>query len=161
MRIALAVVVIFLMAGCSVAASTTPGSPAASGTALSSPSPSTTASPSPSPLPSGGISEERAIAIARGRTGDAKTLASATVGRFGDLRLDPARHPAASPEPSHLVWAVTFTGEFVICPPFAAPSGGSTPAPQECWSPRPGTSVVYLDYRTGDWLTTESMAPAP
>jgi hypothetical protein len=145
-RIALTLLMIVLMAGCISHPVAVP--------ATASPA----ASPSTSPLPSGGISQARAIAIAREHTGDAKTFVSATAGRFGDLQLDPTGHPASSPEPSHLVWAIRFRGEFVICPPHVAPSGSTTPAPQECWSPRPGTTVVFLDFHTGDWLTTESMS---
>ncbi len=146
MRIAGALVMAVLLAGCTSYPVAVP--------TLTAPA----TSPSVSPLPSAGIPEAQAIAIAREHTGDAKTFVSATVGRFGDLRLDPTNHPASSPEPSHLVWAVRFTGDFVICPPFAAPSADATPAPHECWSPRPGTTVVFLDYLTGEWLTSESTA---
>lgn len=160
MRVALAMLMVLLLAGCSGAASTMAESPAPSATTLHSPAPATTASPSASPLPSGGISEERAIALAGQHVGPNVTFAAATAGTYGALTLDPNAHPA-NPLPSHVVWAVRYTGEFVICPPLAAPSAGAPFSPQPCWSPRPGTTVVFLDYLTGQWLTTESYSPEP
>jgi hypothetical protein len=75
----------------------------------------------------------------------------ASAGTFADLDADPQRTGAGNGiQPGRLVWAVRFSGDTTICTPVG-----------DCWSPRPATSVVFLDYRTGDFLTTETLSPAP
>ncbi len=73
---------------------------------------------------------------------------SAAAGRYADLALIPLdRMPSADLDQQ--VWAVTFEGDFVICPPTEPPP---------CWTPRPGTRRVFLDYATGEFLSSEGVS---
>ena len=100
----------------------------------------------PSP---GGISQDRAVALAREHVAPGMTFVSASAGWFADLLIY-AVGPGDPVKPDHEVWAVTFEGDFVICPPTEPPP---------CWTPRPGTTRVFLDYATGEWLTNQSFSP--
>lgn len=104
----------------------------------------------PTSLPSG-VSEEDAIRIARTYS-TLQTLMDATAGPFGWLNAD--TNPEASPnsDPGRLVWAITFAGNVSLCPP---PVG---PATSSCYPSRPGTTVVYLDYVTGNFLVSRGSA---
>lgn len=123
--------------------------------------------PAPSPpaaLPTlepairGGIPLEQAIELARTHS-SLTTFVSASAGPFGNLAGGSNIGPSYAITLDQLVWAVAFVGDMTICPPLAAPSGPGTPAPAACWSPRPGQTVVYLDYRTGDFLTAAGYSP--
>ena len=109
--------------------------------------------PTPSPtLPPGGITPERAIALALEHN-SLQTFVSATAGTFEVLNIDPLNTgPGIGVQRDQLVWAVKFAGDMTICPP----SPGSP-----CWSPRPGIQVVYLDYHTGAYLMVLGSSPAP
>ena len=77
------------------------------------------------------------------------TVAGASVGTFTNLNADPNIGPGYDVKGDHVVWAVKFTGDVTICPPAG-----------DCMSPRPGTMVVYLDYATGNFLTSSTVSPA-
>lgn len=105
-------------------------------------------------LPSSPVTAASAVAEAKTHVDATAVLVSARGGQFADVK-GPA--PAVDSglvdglAPTRLVWAVTFSDDFVICPPDGA----------ACWSPRPGTTIVYLDYETGEYLESASYAPAP
>jgi hypothetical protein len=103
----------------------------------------------PPPAPSGGISQARAIELARGHS-SLTTFVSVSAGPFRDLNIESGIGPGFVVKPDQLVWAVTFQGDVTICNPLGV-----------CESPRPGRSVVYLDYQTGAFLTSEGTSPAP
>jgi hypothetical protein len=99
-----------------------------------------------------GISRDAAIALARDHARPDDSFVEAAAGRFSDLDANPSGTGPGSPiKPTDPVWAITYRGEVTVCPP-----GG--PA---CESPRPGYLVVYLDYRTGSFLMSEGVSPAP
>lgn len=75
---------------------------------------------------------------------------SASTGQFRDLNIDPGIGPGFPVKPDRIVWTVTFSGPLTICSPAGT-----------CFSPRPGTTAVYLDYATGEFLSAETSAPAP
>ncbi len=114
----------------------------------------TPAAPSPSggagtPLPSG-IPRDAAIVAARTYVSMTE-VDGASAGTFADLDADPQHTgPGNGIKPDRLVWAVRFSGDITICTPVG-----------DCWSPRPATSVVFLDYGTGDFITSETLSPAP
>jgi hypothetical protein len=103
---------------------------------------------SASVMPSSSVSEQRAIELAQAHT-SSTTLVSVHSGRFADLNTDPHIGPGYPIKPDDLVWAVQFSGDITICNPLGA-----------CYSPRPSTATVFLDYATGDFLTTETFSPA-
>jgi hypothetical protein len=96
-----------------------------------------------------GVSEATAIELARGHT-SFTTFVSASAGLFRDLNIQAGIGPGYPVKPDQSVWAVTFSGEVTICGPIA-----------NCFSPRPGINAVYLDYLTGDFLSSATNAPAP
>ena len=106
------------------------------------------AGPSPTPLPPGGISEERAIELAHGHL-SLSTFVSATAGRFSDLNFDPNIGPGFPVAPDALVWAIRFSGEATICSPVGVCASQAT------------IGIVYLDYATGDFLTSGGFSPGP
>jgi hypothetical protein len=125
-----------------VAPSPPPASQLALATSLAGPS----TSASRASLSSSGISEADAIELARGHS-SLMTLVSASAGSFRDLNVEsgiPGIGPGFGIKPDQFVWAVTFAGEETICNPLGA-----------CFSPRPGTTAVYLDYFTGVFLSSE------
>jgi hypothetical protein len=136
----LAVAVLVVAAGCTAG----PGA-----TAEGTPRTPVPAASEGSPMPSG-VTRDAAIAAARTHV-SMSTVAGASAGTFADLDADPQHTgPGNGIEPDRLVWAVRFGGDITICTPLG-----------DCWSPRPATSVVFLDYATGDFLTTETLSPAP
>jgi len=96
-----------------------------------------------------GITRDRAIALATVEAGSGAVLVSAASGRLADVGLQDQVAAGYPVRPDDLVWAVTFTEQFHICPP-----DGS-----DCWSPRPGTEVIILDYRSGEFLAGQGMSP--
>lgn len=98
-------------------------------------------------LPAGGISENRAIALADSHTSPDSVFVSASAGRFVDLEIDPGAGRGV--EPNRLAWAITYMAQMTICPP----NGGS------CQPPQAGTLVVYLDFYTGEFLLSEGVSP--
>lgn len=136
----LAVAVVVLAAGCTSA----PGAAVEASPRAAAPSAGVS-----SPRPSG-ITQEAAIDAARAHV-SMTTVVGASAGTFADLDADPQHTgPGNGIEPDRLVWAVRFSGDITICTPVG-----------DCWSPRPATSVVFLDYATGDFLTTETISPGP
>jgi hypothetical protein len=99
--------------------------------------------------PSDGISEARAIELARDHT-SLTNFVSASAGPFRDLNIQPGVGPGFPVKPNQIVWAVTFSGDVTICSPMG-----------NCFSPRPGIIAVYLDVLTGDFLGSATNAPAP
>ena len=104
---------------------------------------------SPAFQPSGGIPQARALELARDHT-TFTTFVSAAAGLFRDLNITPGVGPGYPIKPDQIVWAVTFSGDVTICSPVG-----------NCFSPRPGIIAVYLDYLTGDFLSSATNAPAP
>lgn len=122
-----------------------PGSPPGA-----APSPQASATATPSPLPSGGISQTTAIALARGNAGMmVQGFVSAVAGPFSEL--NEGIGPGADMAPTRLVWAVTLSGYAQPCPP-----NGAT-----CEPPRVGTVTYYFDYFTGAFLASSGSFPAP
>jgi hypothetical protein len=143
-----AAVVVVIVAAVAIlprlAAQPRPGlSPSAS--SLGAPS----ATPIVTPLPSGGISKERAIALAEPHKSLTTTFKSAEAGRFRELNPDPNIGPGFGVTPDRLVWAVTYEGDMTIC----------YPSPGACESPRPGTLTVFIDYFTGEALANIGYSP--
>jgi hypothetical protein len=97
----------------------------------------------PTPHPSG-ITEQEAVTDAR-QYSSLPTFVSVTSGPYSEVAAS-RLPPETSPDPNRLVWAVTFTGSAVVCPPPAGPSMAS------CLPPVPATTVVYLDYETGSFI---------
>ena len=96
-------------------------------------------------LPPGGITEEKAIDLARAAVTKDAVPRGAKAGLFDSVRPPQQRRgPDDSVKPDQPVWAVEFDEQFQICPP-----DGS-----ECGSPRPGTTTVILDYVSGEVLST-------
>lgn len=103
------------------------------------PSPAPSAFEVPS-LPPGGISRNSAIAIARQHI-SMDTLVAAEAGTFAELNHN--ANIGQVVQPDRLVWAVTFQGDVIICPP--AP--GAT-----CATGIPGVATAFLDYYSGDFI---------
>jgi hypothetical protein len=118
------------------------------------PPPSETASIMPStvplsPLPSGGISRDKAIAVAKANS-RLTTLASVEAGRFGDLSSNPNPPDQLPISPDSMVWAVTLKGDVGACDPQG-----------HCYSPSPEIDTLYVDYFSGALLWTEAVSSAP
>ena len=107
-----------------------------------------------SELPASPLSAIAAANMARGHAAPTASLRSIVAGPFQSVfaRLGTSGDPLTdAPAPTDLVWVATFTDQFEICPPDGSP----------CWSPRPGTTEVVLDYASGSFLFSSSSAPAP
>ena len=136
---AITVIAATLVAGCSGPTSTASASQGAS--------PSPTAAGTP--LPSGGITEAKAIELSRSHMSATATFTSASVGTFRDL-APPGTGFDPSDAPDRLVWAVAFAAEVTICSPVGV-----------CDSPRPGVATVYLDFFTGAFVMAGGFSPNP
>jgi hypothetical protein len=135
---------IAVLALAAAACSAGPGAPVAG-----TPAAPSTSGGAGTPLASG-ITRDAAIAAARTHV-SMTTVEGASAGTFADLDADPQHTgPGNGIKPDRLVWAVRFSGDITICTPVG-----------DCWSPRPASSVVFLDYGTGDFITTETLSPAP
>jgi zona occludens toxin (predicted ATPase) len=108
------------------------------------------ASASPTFPPTGGISANEAADLARSHVQDGAVLVSAVAGTYRDVFTIGRPEDRHLDTPDQAVWAVTFSGEYEICPPNGEP----------CWSPRPGQTQVILDYTTGEFLESGTFAPA-
>jgi hypothetical protein len=91
--------------------------------------------------PGSDISEARAAVLARDHS-SLKTFVSVTAGPFADVNTDVHVGPGYPIKAADMVWAVRFMGEETICNPLGS-----------CSSPRPGITIVFLDYVTGDFRT--------
>jgi hypothetical protein len=69
------------------------------------------------------------------------------VGYFQAVNVLPGVGPDDPIAPDRLVWAIKFSLTFDICNPAGT-----------CFSPRPGFSIAMLDFKTGEWLTTEGIS---
>ena len=120
---------------------------ATGGSAPPAASPPAGATADASPLPAGGISRDRAIELAASHVAPAMSFVAAAAGPWTTFAQGPtgAAEPSA---PDRLVWAVRYTGEFTICSPTGT-----------CLSPRPRTTTVILDFRTGDFLGADGFSP--
>jgi hypothetical protein len=95
------------------------------------------------PFPAGGITREQAIALAQAHISDMS---------FQDASVGPHRTFTERGDPNtsdRLVWAVRFSGDVTICSPVGT-----------CWSPRPATTTVILDFRTGEFLESSGFSPS-
>jgi hypothetical protein len=114
--------------------------------ASASPSAPGSASPSPVTLPSGGLSQDAAEAMVR---------AAGTADRLGKLRwaeAGPALHVmtaqavgAAGIQPTRWIWSLEFDA---MSGPICPPDGSS------CFPSRPGSLHVYVDYFTGETISS-------
>jgi hypothetical protein len=90
------------------------------------------------------------------------TFVSAEAGLFGDLATGTTLGPGYPIKPDQWVWAVTFKGDWTICPPPPAAtvraSASSTDASPSaapaatCFPPSPGVMTYFIDYFTGEYL---------
>ncbi len=92
-----------------------------------------------------GIDQSQAIELASTHVGgsDAR-YQSMTSGLFRAVSPDSGDTAVAL---DRMVWAVSFTSNAAVCPPPKGPNSRPT-----CTRPLPTTTVVYLDYRTGEFL---------
>jgi hypothetical protein len=107
------------------------------------------ATPASTPLP---LSTDDVVMLAREHVAQDMDVVSVETGRFADLtihRVGLADTVAAE----RLVWAVTFEGEFEICQPTV------TPGRSNCRTARPGTTRVFLDHETKEFLESQSISP--
>jgi hypothetical protein len=101
-----------------------------------------------SPAP-GGITCERAIALANQNVDSTAELVSAESGPWSSVDPQPGNGPALGPatyNPARLVWAITYEVSSDICAPPAA-----SPLASPCW-PVTGPLTVILDYHTGAFI---------
>ncbi len=157
--VALFIGVVVLLGGSAARTGATPSAATASDTqpsvATTVPSASAQATqPVAASLPASSVTSSDAVAIARQNVRAQAVFASVIAGPFAESYSPPPNHPISAANPIHatdLVWVVTFSDEFTICPPDGSP----------CFSPRPGTTTVVLDYKTGAFLGSSGYAPAP
>lgn len=117
---------------------------AATACAAPTPASSPSARPEQSTLSASVVTERQAIELAQQHT-DLTTLVSVNVGGFASLHGDVGDGYPIKPDDT--VWAIQFSGEITICNPFG-----------KCFSPRPATTTVYLDYVTGNFRTSETLS---
>lgn len=106
----------------------------------------------PADLPVGGISETRAIEMAREHVRSDARLWATMAGRLIEVNGvlgQPGYNIWEDPLKDRWVWGIQFDSPFEICPP---PPGG-------CLEPRPGLSTVFLDYYTGSQYRTSGYSP--
>ena len=119
--------------------------------------PGQSATPTPEPetsLPATTITPDEAARLAA-RALPADAVLRSVVARTSMTIVVPdGASPGVIPADGY-VWAVTFDRTVVICPP-PGPSGANP-----CWSPRPGVSVVILDYLTGAFIQSDTTASRP
>ena len=102
--------------------------------------------------PFGGVSRDRAIAVARSFEPGVGNVLQATAGRCDEL--EPNGHIAACTH-AHWVWAVDFSGTWY-------PSGGGAPMPgQAARAPLPPhhSMRVFVDYMTGTAIFAGTPSP--
>jgi hypothetical protein len=102
-------------------------------------------------MPSGGLTEEQAVAAAQKAAPLSAVFVSAQAGPLGSVVADPQVAAELPIDASHDVWVVRFNATAAPCPP-----GGSS-----CESPRPGTVTVVLDYFSGKAFVTSGFYPEP
>jgi hypothetical protein len=108
-----------------------------------------------------GLSASAAEALAQEHMGPGAVMVSAIGGPVEDAFVPLGGRdslPSSIPA-SKLVWVVTFSSNFVICPPPYASNGIAVNQP--CYSPRPGTTAVMLDYQTGAFIQSDGFSPGP
>jgi hypothetical protein len=142
-----------LVIGCTNATgqpSTSASGPSSAGIA----SATAAAAPSTLPMPSGGLSEEQARAVAQKAAPLSAVFVSAEAGPLGSVSADPQVAAGLPIDASHEVWVVRFTATAAPCP-LVGVSG------TRCESPRPGTVTVVLDYFSGQVFVTSGDYPNP
>jgi hypothetical protein len=146
-------VVVILVAGAGFAlARLVPASGSASrllpatGSALPTPSAWVSASDTPSALPSGGLSSDAAEALVRaaGTVGTVGKLRGATAGQAVNVMTAQAIE-AAGLQPTRWVWGLEFDA---MSGPICPPDGSS------CFPSKPGSLHVFVDYFTGETLSS-------
>jgi hypothetical protein len=100
-------------------------------------------------LPSGGISEDAAVAIAEKAAPLNAVFVSVQAEPFSSV--DPRFGGGLPIAPDRELWVVLFAATAAPCAP-----GAST-----CESPRPGTVTVLIDYLTGERYVTAGYYPNP
>ena len=139
-----------LAGGCaSQAGSPSTGQTQAASTSAVTPRP-TAATPT-RPLPSDGIPKDAAVAIATKAAPTGAVFESVQAEPFSSV--DPGVREGLSLAPDREVWVVMFTATAAPCAP-----GTSELV---CYSPRPGTVTVVLDYLTGERYVTAGDYPNP
>jgi hypothetical protein len=115
------------------------------------------ASTQPNGSPSSGIAEGRAVELATPYAPLGSVEVSARSGAFSALNPDTSFVPDQV-TPDRIVWAVTFTAIFNICPP-PGPSAVPAPSDRSACVTRPGTTTVILDFVTGDFIEGYGYSP--
>lgn len=95
------------------------------------------------------MSKDEAVSIATKLAPDGAVFESVQAEPFASV--DPVDSEGLSVAPDREVWVVKFSATAAPCVP-----GGST-----CYSPRPGTVTVVLDYLTGHMYVTAGDYPNP
>lgn len=90
-----------------------------------------------------GLSESQAVAIAREHVVPDARFMSSRVSQYGEDESIENKVLQG-----HTVWAVRFTPMIEICPPDGSP----------CFK-RPGTITVFVDYFTGEYLSSSAFSP--
>ena len=147
-RPTLLLAITILAGGCASQAGT-PSTEQTQAASTSAVTPGPTAATPTRPLPSGGISEDAAVAIATKAAPTGAVFESVQAEPFASV--DPLDTEGLLIPPDHEVWVVKFAATAAPCAP-----GGST-----CMSPRPGTVTVVLDYLTGERYVTAGDYPNP
>jgi hypothetical protein len=112
--------------------------------------------PSAGTAPSTGISQQRAVELARQFAGQSAPVISAQVGAFGVVFPVPSAGPGSSFPRGRTVWVLRFSETSQhICPPPVASNAAPT-----CIPLQPGTLTVVLDYGTGEFVASSASYPA-